>query len=773
MNAVTHSSFQVESNTPETAYPTLTVIIPVRVTEARLDILDRLDYYLNDPHLPECIDFLVVDDGSRDEYFLKLLEKATPRRKVIRTGSQHYEDFNLARARNFAAQRATGQFIMFMDVDLAPYPGFFTSLLREIVLTGMTQHVHKFLMCPVIYLTEAGHEKFLCLPPEYRQQYFINAVLASDSENIEKFSSGTSVIALDRLYYLARGGQDEGFKGWGFEDYEFTTRLIRRTRQFPLPENWLSMAGNFMTISKYEGWKATYRLYGDWLACKGMYLFHIPHPIEEKYHSRKDINLKYLQARMLEEQDGLGEPAALPDLKAGTSLLFRSNPFCYDREFAPALGQIIWSHEDDFRDTNHFAEFLKENGISRVIFPNPYSNNRLLTLYRWCRANNIELRVCERGALPDAVYHDCSGFLNDSASYRPERWDRTLTRQELSNVQEYIQTLRGGSHMLEAQAQREDFTVLRKRLNIGRQQKVLLVPFQQPNDTVIRHFAGPVQTFQGFRSKIAALVKELGPEWKVIYKKHPAEDDLLPIEGAESANDSNIYDLLELCDAVAVINSGVGIYAMMFGKPLYVLGDAWYAHDGLCVSVGADDNLAQLIRAGFVLDYDRVLRFIHYLRFEFYSFGRMSQRRVRYEDGSPITATTAIDYYELRGWQAGCRSRPSKWSPIPNTSPLFDRYRHASNGQPKEHAQTRTDAARPSMAASKQRLLVSTNERIQKLKRFKIYSSVYGVFLSPEQKKRLKTNPADFFSHAKKPASKFGRMLVKRHLTSNGSPLKP
>ncbi|MDW9477905.1 glycosyltransferase [Sinorhizobium meliloti] len=675
MNSISRTDFVAHSIVaPPSDEPTLTVIIPVRITNGRRDIFDRISFFETDSELPPNVDFIVVDDGSTDDDYRLLCERESTRVKVISTGAKYYQDFSLARARNFAAQRAKGDFVMFMDADLVPYPGFYRDIFIEMHALQMRTHVNRFLMVPVIYLTEAGYSLMQSLPKLYWRSHFINAKNSGDRNLIEKHSSGTSVIVVDRHYYMSRGGQDEDFQGWGFEDYEFTNRLIRRSRMFPLPANWLSIAGNFMTINSYEGWKACYRLHGDWLAAKGIYLFHAPHPIEQHYHSRKAQNELFLQSKMAADAQSPSEPEPLPDLHAGTSLLFRRNPFCWDREFAPFLGNPLLVNESDFVTASQFGDFVRDANISRIVFANPYANEGLLNFYRWCRENKFPYVVCERGALPDSIYHDKHGFLSDSKSYQPTTWDHPLTKEQRDRTLSYIADIRHGSHMLEQQSDRVDLATLKQRLGIKHGQKVLLVPFQQPNDTVIKYFAGPIGSYEAFRQQIIQLTADLGEEWKVIYKKHPAEVDFRPIPGAASAHDENIYDLLELASAVAVINSGVGIYAMMFGKPLLVFGDAWYAHDGTCFQVNTEDDACEIIKGDLTLDYERVLRFIHYLRFQFYSFGKMNSRRVQMPDGSPITATTSISYYELRGWTDKERVLEC-YETIPFNAPIFDRYK--------------------------------------------------------------------------------------------------
>jgi predicted glycosyltransferase involved in capsule biosynthesis len=652
----------------------LTVIIPVKICEAREDIMERIEYYKNDTRFPHNVNILIVDDGSPNKYYDRLVQIKDEKLQIIRTDAHQHQHFNLARARNYGAQHAKSEFIFFADVDLMPYPGFYSDILKEIVMANMDCYVDRFLMCPVIYLSQEFFNDFKNIPLDFRRQFVITAMLTGDTNLIEKYSHGTSAIIVNRQYYLSLGGQDIQFDGWGYEDYEFTTRLIRRNRQFPLSPDWLSMDGNFMTINTYRGWKAPYRLYGDFLGQKGIYMFHVPHSIDKSYHTNSERNLALLKHKMKEDQEKELQNEPLIDLSENKiTLILKKNPFCYSKQFASHYGKVIFMSEKDFTDNAEFTNFLHSNNVNLVVFPNPYSNNEILGLYRTCLDKNISILVCERGALPDSVYHDKNGFLNDSKSYSSILWDRELSKTELDLVNEYIVSIRYGKDVLEKQADRKDLYQIRKELNI-QNKKVVFVPFQQPQDTVIRFFAGEIKTFKNFYDTISELPNILDDEWCVVYKKHPTEDNLEHINNCICANDYNVYDLLEIADAVVLINSGVGIYGMMFGKPVYVLGDAWYEHIGLCVKVENSTELADKILNKTSIDYDKILKFIYYLRFDFYSFGKATQRRVRYPDGTPITATTDIRYYEIRNISQKPIFFPKEWKPFKNQSPLFDRY---------------------------------------------------------------------------------------------------
>lgn len=47
----------------------------------------------------------------------------------------------------------------------------------------------------------------------------------------------------------------------------------------------------------------------------------------------------------------------------------------------------------------------------------------------------------------------------------------------------------------------------------------------------------------------------------------------------------HFYDAINSSDAVMLINSGVGLYSLMAGKPTYNVGNAYYCHEGLSIKI--------------------------------------------------------------------------------------------------------------------------------------------------------------------------------------------
>ena len=252
----------------------LTVVLPIRMSKNRLDLLERLELVKCDNICPDDVSFLIVDDGSPRECSEKIAIKAAELGfSYVRLNTDSMP-WCLARARNFSAMLSNSKYIMFQDVDLMPYEGFYQSVLTEIRISKMDEDISEFLMFGVVYLNEEASKKFSVDPSVENKEYYINK-LHEGSGDIEKFSTGTSVTVFNREYYLIRGGQNEQFIEWGYEDIEFMLRCIRVNKKFPLPEDFLKDYRNFSEISEYKGWKSIYRLFGDITFSKGKCMFQV------------------------------------------------------------------------------------------------------------------------------------------------------------------------------------------------------------------------------------------------------------------------------------------------------------------------------------------------------------------------------------------------------------------------------------------------------------------------------------------------------------------
>lgn len=111
-------------------------------------------------------------------------------------------------------------------------------------------------------------------------------------------------------------------------------------------------------------------------------------------------------------------------------------------------------------------------------------------------------------------------------------------------------------------------------------------------------------------------------QWVVVVKKHPAEITRPNIPGVLFApDDAHVHDLIDLSHSVMLLNSGVGLLSLAFGKPVLACGEAFYAAEGLASTARSVEEAFSMIQAGLPYDREAAYKFIRYLMTEFYSFG--------------------------------------------------------------------------------------------------------------------------------------------------------
>lgn len=642
---------------------TLSVIVPFRATGVRSYIADRICNLLERAPLDPQIEIIFVDSGSDQDCAHDLqvaIEEAGHRYLYHDTRGKV---FSIGDVRDTGVQFARGYVVTFLDADLVFDDAFFPGLLALIKAKDMVGNPDEFFVIPCIYLTPKGTQEFVTCDIATRRQRFLALLLYGDTDLVQNIAPCSSVMVVNRHRYLAMGGHRPEFSGHGYEDFEFLHRMLTSTGKFPRRADNYFRDSRTWANSFYDGFRSQYALLGREAMLNGLFTFHLWHerPNDLSYHSRGAGNrvsaLTYFKEY---DEDRMG-PHPLPDLTRGTGkkVLFfgipRSAASECLREVFPLFGDVVyvsefayWSPESGLMD-EVFSRFLDNSEIDLIVFPNPYANPARLAIYQWVKACDFPFVCWERGALPDSWFFDPLGFNADSGSYSESRWNRELTDEEIDSVERYLEEIILGDCYLESQGDRLTGRGLRSRLGIhGR--KVLFVPFQRPSDTVIKYFSGAIGSFDDFVSQIdelAAMIAPLG--WDVVCKKHPLEAESPTLAQARYVpDDSNIVDLVEMSDAVALINSGVGLYAAILGTPCYVFGDAFYINPALNRSVSTADEIRESIEGGlFSVDIQTVYRFIFYLRYEFYSFASPQTYSRTERDGSARTITYRLDFRSI------------------------------------------------------------------------------------------------------------------------------
>lgn len=655
----------------------LSVIIPVRTTE-QYNIIERIKFKKYDTPKNN-IEFIIVNDGSNEEDSLKIKKICNENNiKYVYIESQD-KYFSLARARNKGVQVAHGKYILIEDVDFLPYIGFYDDIVDEINLFELDNKTEDFIVIPCIFLSKNTSKDFIVDNSKRHAKKIIQKYLEYDLKYFENGIPAGSILVMSRHHYLSIGGQNEAFNRWGFEDHEFAERLLLFSCKFPEPKNKTIYKDTvYGEYTSYEGFRARYRLYGDLVAAQGIYAFHIHHPISSSFRNpkiRQENKNIFNQCIKKMSSDEYYLPPLI-DHHRGRTCVTSKNPFIYNRELFPFYGDVFF-FDDALHTKEEFYDFICKNKIDRVIMQNPYSKERKLEIYKYLKDKDIECIIGERGALPDSVYFDRTGFCCESKLYDENIWDKELSSEQKKSIYEYIQSYKQSGVSLEKQSPCISGTILRKENDIAENQKILFVPFQTRKDTTVNYFAGKIGSYDEFINLIYEVQKKLPADWILCYKNHPLEPENVNISGAVCLDKYHINDILEAANMVLLMNSGCGILSLLYDVPVLHSAVAQYDNPNFNRYICKPEEVIEYCEHPFTVNHEKAIRFLFYLVFEFYSFAtniykhrlgkpdswpeRLVFQRIIFPDCPPV-------YYSRKKEKA-----------IWKKSIIFDRYRDFLN----------------------------------------------------------------------------------------------
>jgi hypothetical protein len=310
--------------------------------------------------------------------------------------------------------------------------------------------------------------------------------------------------------------------------------------------------------------------------------------------------------------------------------------------------------EHVFSKSQEIVEYVKRHNYTHVLMPNPYGNNRRLNCYLSLQKSNIPVISSDRGALPNSWFFD-SGFNSDSDSYEIEKWNHEITQEDYDCVERYINNLKNSNKTLEINSARVGKEVIKEKLSIKEDVKIVFVPLQRPNDTVIKYMSGQVKSIKNFISwieKIDSILNGEKVQYIFLLKKHPLEIEYFPVKSQTKTikyvnDNTHIYDLIEIADTVLLINSGVGLLSLAFDKKVVCTGNAFYARRGLAHTATSAEHAASLICKAQLPQKERIYRFYRHLLKNIYSFGEFATSTI-FENGAQRTITEKIDFSEIR-----------------------------------------------------------------------------------------------------------------------------
>lgn len=580
--------------------------------------------------------------------------------------------FNISKARNYGVEHSDADFIIFEDVDLFSHTDFYKKL-DEQIKTILINKNFPFMVVPVSYLNKnfSEYAQFPCSISTYND--LTSEIYYSEhSDKIQFHTPTNSYLIIERERIIEIGGYDENYEGWGFEDSDFAFKLLKKYWN-QLPREFYRLDTRpYKNQVQWRGWRSLYRIFGDLLAFKGIYAFHIWHQIAP----HRNVEIKSKNQNIY--NDNISKYCSksfyflpLHNEEKDTTVFIGRNPHTYNRFYFRHFTNPILLEENEIELTE-IHTYLNKNKVKTAVFNNPYGTEKRKKIYDIMKSHGIKCYVVERGALPWSIYVDHSGFCAESELYDEKYWINNSNSQELAETSNYIDTLKKNRETLEPQKNNDNIKELKNKIN---SRKTLLVIYQSPSDTTTRYFCGNIETYDNFITETQNLTKFLNEDWVILYKNHPLSLQKVNIDKAINVDEYHINDLLELCTCVALLNSGVGVLALLYEKPVFYFGKVFYKINECNYQVLSAKNLADNLQKNAIsFNKEKALKFINYLLHHFYSFANWERKERKYTDKANLSISININYEILRIDNYEYKfEKPNNF--ILKDSILFDRYR--------------------------------------------------------------------------------------------------
>jgi predicted glycosyltransferase involved in capsule biosynthesis len=651
------------------------VIIPVKHRD-EYNICERLRMK-SKLHIPKNFEFIIVDYGSKKDEADLINKTCTEIGFTYHYATPISNLWNASAARNIGLNLSKCDYVIFEDVDLCHKIDFYEKINIEII-NLIESGDWPFFVIPVAYLTEEGSQLALDGIDDRCQSKLISEVYKPESNLIVHHAPASSFLVCRYHDAISIGGYDESFEGWGFEDSDFWLRLLHSV-DIEKPRDFFRLdTRNYSKQVNWRGWRSLFRIYADLVANKGIYSFHIWHPIaEHRSVAIRERNHKIFKANTERYSRNNFSFTPLINKNKNKQLFLSKNPHSFNSDVFNAFDNPLLI-EEKFITIYNLSDIIKQNDVECIIFNNPYGNEQRLSIYNQAKKLGIKTYVIERGSLPWSIYIDEKGFCCESSSYHEENWvDAPLTELQVNETLNYIDEIKTSGTSLEPQGTIIGGANL-KRILFGDSDaiKILFVALQSPSDTTTRYFCGDINSYDNFLNEIKMLPHILPENWKVVVKNHPLSLEKFSSDNIVLVDNYHIGDILECCEAVALLNSGVGIISQLYDKHVFTFGQAHYSCSQLNSKVISAQNLAdKLIANDYSFDKNKSIKFMHFLINEFYSFASWERKERKHTEKANLSISVNIKYNVVRIFKK-CEFLIKRTKPINiKESLLFDRYR--------------------------------------------------------------------------------------------------
>lgn len=258
------------------------------------------------------------------------------------------------------------------------------------------------------------------------------------------------------------------------------------------------------------------------------------------------------------------------------------------------------------------------------------------------RRMGIRAVAHEASCFADRMFFDPAGVIGNRHTLSGATINHRLDACELSparrsRLEGYLNDIWQGKVNTIAQAEPEDPEELRRRLNLPRDKRLILLIGQVSYDTVVIYDSGTFPTSLDFlRSGIEAVGQI--PDAHLVIRLHPHEMavnnnwtlrqiekwDLPPWVTVVHSRQANTYQLMEMADCGLTMTSQAGLEMIARKKPVVITGRAFYGGKGFTTDVNRPDELLPALEHALALggqlnpeQYRRLELFLDYLIFDY------------------------------------------------------------------------------------------------------------------------------------------------------------
>lgn len=559
-------------------------------------------------------------------------------------------NFNHSKNRNAGIKAAKTEFIIFEDIDLIQDLHFYENI-RTQLLNKWNNIPFNFVSIPVAYLSRDLSTKIINEEVNIGDVCDIIKNALSFNYDVDKYIDHyipqSSVLILKRTLALFVGGFDENFTLWGGEDRDFVFRMLACNTRIALPKDFSYTSTEYgHNINKYVGWKSLWTIHGDYGYEKGFMSFHLYHEErtwrDKKYRGMKNPSIVYCENKFKTISTKYNIHFTPIGVK-NNIFIYGRNPHLITYELFESLGgfNII---EENISYEKIVSQINKD---SMIIFWNPYGSQQRLAVFKQLKKEGYSVLVAERGALPDSIVFDQDDLVIFSKSYDKKFWDKPISAEERERTVVYLQDLIQSSATLEKNANKKGSYIVKHELGTHVYEHVLLCCLQLQSDTVTNQVVEGKITYHDYIEEIKLLAQNLPFSCKLLIKNHPLSKIKISIPGTICVDHYHLHDLIEISNAIIVYNSGTGIIARAFKKPVFCFGPSSYNDNRFTYDISSYMQVISNLNSLIKIEDELVIRYFSYIINHLYSFAKFYDHTTKENNDAILIYPSRIAYYSI------------------------------------------------------------------------------------------------------------------------------